>query len=230
LSSYQTAVAAPERLSAIQGPAWLLRRASRRGGPSAPLGEIRRATRAPGKPLRQTIAAPWRGDVASTGGLRPSPRPTVIGRDSDALGLARPATASAAVANAVATAVVENRSSLNSTSTDATPSVAGGCGTTVSYLLSVKATVTFKAQRARKGRMRRGKCMKPGGHAKGRRCTYYVAIRGAFEVAGAAGKDRLKFMGRISNRRLARGRYRLIATPSTAGKKGAAVVAFFRIA
>jgi hypothetical protein len=102
-------------------------------------------------------------------------------------------------------------------------------GTTVSFVLSTDATVTFRAQRAKKGRIRGGKCMKPSRRARGRRCTRYVVVRGRFRVAGKAGKNRLKFTGRIAKRRLARGRYRLVATPSAAGKKGAAARASFKI-
>jgi hypothetical protein len=102
-------------------------------------------------------------------------------------------------------------------------------GTTVSYALSTEATVAFKAQRAKKGRRRGGKCRKPGKRARGRRCTRYVTVRGGFNVGGIAGVNRFKFTGRLANRRLGRGRYRMVATPSTATKKGNRIRARFRI-
>jgi hypothetical protein len=56
-----------------------------------------------------------------------------------------------------------------------------------------------------------------------------VAVRGGFNVGGVAGTNKLRFTGRLANRRLARGRYRLVATPTTAAKAGATVRARFRI-
>jgi hypothetical protein len=102
-------------------------------------------------------------------------------------------------------------------------------GTTVSYTLSTEATVAFKAQRAKKGRRRGGKCRRARKHARGRRCTRYVTLRGGFNVGGIAGVNKLRFTGRLSNRRLDRGRYRLVATPSIATKTGKPVRARFRI-
>jgi hypothetical protein len=54
-------------------------------------------------------------------------------------------------------------------------------------------------------------------------------VRGGFNVGGVAGLNKLIFTGRLSNRRLGRGRYRLVATPSTAGKKGKTARARFRV-
>jgi hypothetical protein len=102
-------------------------------------------------------------------------------------------------------------------------------GTTVSYTLSTEATVAFKAQRARKGRRRGGKCRKPGKRARGRRCTRYVRVRGGFNVGGITGVNRFRFTGRLSNRKLPRGRYRLVATPRAGATKGKAATARFRV-
>jgi hypothetical protein len=102
-------------------------------------------------------------------------------------------------------------------------------GTTVSYTLSTEATVAFKAQRARKGRRRGGKCKKPAKRARGKRCTRYVTVRGGFNVGGIAGLNKFRFTGRFANHRLRRGKYRLVATPSNAAKVGTAARARFRI-
>jgi hypothetical protein len=102
-------------------------------------------------------------------------------------------------------------------------------GTTVSYTLSTDATVSFGVERARKGRKRAGKCQKPSKPPRGGRCTRYVAIPGRFSLAGRSGTNKFKFTGRISDRKLSRGKYRLVATPSAAGKTGAAARASFRI-
>jgi hypothetical protein len=102
-------------------------------------------------------------------------------------------------------------------------------GATVSYTVSVDATVAFKAERALKGRRRGGRCRKPGRPARGRRCTRYVRVRRGFSVGATAGANSFKFTGRLTNRRLAKGRYRLVATPSAGGKAGKAARARFRI-
>jgi hypothetical protein len=102
-------------------------------------------------------------------------------------------------------------------------------GTTVSYTLSVDATVGIAVERARQGRRRGGKCRKPTGGQRGRRCTRYVRVKGAFNVGGTAGANKFKFTGRIGDRRLAKGRYRLVTTPTTGTKAGTAARARFRI-
>jgi acid phosphatase type 7 len=102
-------------------------------------------------------------------------------------------------------------------------------GTIATYKLSVDATVAFKVERAKKGRKRGGKCRKPRGRAKGKRCTRYLSLRGGFEVGGRAGINRFRFTGRLRNRKLAARRYRLVATPRDAEKIGKSVVAGFRI-
>jgi hypothetical protein len=102
-------------------------------------------------------------------------------------------------------------------------------GARVTYRISVDATVAFRVERAKKGRRRGGKCTKPRRPPRGRRCTRYVRLRGAFNVGGTAGANSFKFTGRLSNRRLARGRYRLVATPSAGAKTGNSVRARFRI-
>lgn len=99
----------------------------------------------------------------------------------------------------------------------------------MSYTLSVDATVAVSVERARQGRRRGGKCRKPARHRRGRRCTRYVKVKGAFNVGGTTGANEFKFTGRIGDRRLAKGGYRLVATPTTGTKAGSAVRARFRI-
>jgi hypothetical protein len=102
-------------------------------------------------------------------------------------------------------------------------------GTRVGYTLSIEATVGFHVERAKKGRRQGGKCRKPGRRPRGRRCTRYVRVRGAFNVGGTAGANSFKFTGRVANRKLQRGRYRLVGRPSTGAKVGPAVRARFRV-
>jgi hypothetical protein len=85
-------------------------------------------------------------------------------------------------------------------------------GTSVVYRLSEPATVAFTVQRAAKGFRKGRKCVtgKPAG--KPRRCTRYVAVRGSFADNGEQGLNQLRFTGRIRNKALVPGRYRLKAT------------------
>jgi streptogramin lyase len=69
-------------------------------------------------------------------------------------------------------------------------------GTVVSFRLDRRASVRFSARR----------CLN-------RRCTRQRLV-GGFTRSSPAGANRFRFTGRIAGRRLARGRYRLVATPS----------------
>jgi hypothetical protein len=77
-------------------------------------------------------------------------------------------------------------------------------GTRVTYTLSSDASVKFVVRRGKKR-------------------------RGSFTVAGKAGKNKFRFTGRVGKRKLRNGRYRLVATPSAAGKKGKARTVSFRV-
>ena len=102
-------------------------------------------------------------------------------------------------------------------------------GTTVSYTLTTDATVMFGVDRAKSGRKRKGKCAKPGKRPRGKRCTRYTRVPGSFTVGGTAGANKFKFTGRIANRKLRRGRYRLKATPTAGATPGATAKASFQI-
>ncbi len=86
-------------------------------------------------------------------------------------------------------------------------------GATVSYALSTDATVKFRVQRRKRGH-----------HG-----TRYVKVRGTFTLAGAKGLNKFRFLGRLGDRKLRKGTYRLAGTPSAAGKTGKARRALFRI-
>jgi hypothetical protein len=103
-------------------------------------------------------------------------------------------------------------------------------GASVSYVLSMPAKVAFKVERAAPGRKQGGKCRRPGTKAKGKRCTRYAAVKGSFSHSGNPAANKFKFRGRMQKKKLAPGRYRLVGTPSAAGKKGAAAHVSFRIA
>jgi DNA-binding beta-propeller fold protein YncE len=114
-------------------------------------------------------------------------------------------------------------------------------GTTVSYRLSEAAAVRFTVERAlpgRRGRTRRvrgrrvrGRCVKPKrSNRRAKRCTRNVTLRGAFTHQGKAGQNGFTFRGRLRNRKLAPGRYRLRAVATDpAGNKTRLQRSRFRI-
>jgi hypothetical protein len=102
-------------------------------------------------------------------------------------------------------------------------------GTRVSYALSTAATVAIKVERKTTGRRRGGKCKKAGARARGKRCTLYRAMPGSFNVGGRRGENSFNFTGRLSGEKLGRGKYRLIATPSTGFRAGTAAQAAFKV-
>ncbi len=53
---------------------------------------------------------------------------------------------------------------------------------------------------------------------RAKRCTRYPAVRGAFSHKGKAGRNAFRFSGRVSNRKLAVGRYRLRAVATDAAR------------
>jgi CSLREA domain-containing protein len=104
-------------------------------------------------------------------------------------------------------------------------------GTRVTYVLNRAASVRFTVMQAQPGRTGAGaRCVRPTrANRHGHRCTRLVALRGSFTRAGRAGQNRFHFSGRVAGRKLARGRYLLIATPRLAGIPGGSARASFRI-
>jgi len=97
-------------------------------------------------------------------------------------------------------------------------------GTNVSFRLDEAASVVFTAERALPGRRSGRRCVKPTRrNRRARKCTRYVRQSGNFTVQGAAGKTRFRFTGRLRNRKLPVGSYRLAAVASdAAGNKSPA--------
>jgi hypothetical protein len=62
-----------------------------------------------------------------------------------------------------------------------------------------------------------------------RPCTRYTTLPGSFTLNGKAGSNKLLFRGRLNGRRLSRGRYRLLVTPSVDGQSGTPAFKRFRI-
>ena len=101
-------------------------------------------------------------------------------------------------------------------------------GTKVSFSLSIQASVAFKVERFRTGRKKGGKC-KLGAHGKGKRCSGYKKVRGSFSAGGFAGQNTFKFTGRVGGKKLGRGKYRLVGTPSKRTQTGAPARVNFKI-
>jgi hypothetical protein len=88
---------------------------------------------------------------------------------------------------------------------------AASVGTRVSYMQTENGTTNVTFQRPRPGRKRKGRCVKPSKARHGKRCTRWVAVAGHITIAGHAGKNSFRFMGRVNGKALKRGRYRLLA-------------------
>ena len=54
-------------------------------------------------------------------------------------------------------------------------------------------------------------------------------MRGSFTLAGLAGTNTFHFTGRLNGKRLAPGKYRLVATPKANGEIGSKATAAFTI-
>jgi hypothetical protein len=103
-----------------------------------------------------------------------------------------------------------------------------GGGATVTYVLSQDGSVAFTVERRLTGH-KHGKRCSPG-RKTGKRCSFVRTVPGSFTVPGKAGSNSFKFSGRLGNKKLPPGRYRLVGTPLDAGgNRGAAVRASFKI-
>lgn len=140
-----------------------------------------------------TVTDPPAGPSPATPGGAPGPSPTVPPAPADVNGL--------------------NLSPARFRAAARGPSATASAGSTGSYTLTTAATVTFTVERARSGRWDGGKCKKPSRKLrKKKRCTRYTRLRGSFALAGRAGANRFRFTGRLRNRKLKPGRYRLRAS------------------
>jgi DNA-binding beta-propeller fold protein YncE len=107
-------------------------------------------------------------------------------------------------------------------------------GADVSYTLNVAASVRFTVQRRSSGRkVKHGKkitCDRATkrNHTK-TSCVRYTTLRGSFTRASQAGLNTFRFTGRFNAKRLARGSYRLVASPTANGKRGLTAIVAFRI-
>lgn len=80
------------------------------------------------------------------------------------------------------------------------------------------ATVRFTVERARPGRRAGGRCAAPTRRtARATSCTRFVTVRGAFTRRAQPGANTVSFRGVLAGRRLAAGRYRLVARAQPGG-------------
>lgn len=109
-----------------------------------------------------------------------------------------------------------------------------GSGARVRYSVDIAARVRFTVQRVRPGRRRgtgsNARCVAPTRrNRRARRCTRHVPVKGSFSRRSRAGANGFYLTGRIGGRRLARGTYRLMATPNAGGLSGNTLSRTFRI-
>jgi hypothetical protein len=98
-------------------------------------------------------------------------------------------------------------------------------GSAVTYGLSAAGSVVFTVERKTTGRRVGHKCVKrTKANAKKKKCPLYKKIKGSFSVTGATGQNRFKFSGRLNNKALKPGRYRLVGSAG-----GVTKTASFRI-
>jgi hypothetical protein len=79
-------------------------------------------------------------------------------------------------------------------------------------------------ERARPGKRVKGRCVKPARvNRHARKCLGYVLLPGGFTVAAGAGQTSFRFTGRLRNRKLPAGGYRLraVATDATGSHSSA---------
>jgi hypothetical protein len=96
--------------------------------------------------------------------------------------------------------------------------------TTISFTLSLPATVTLQFERAGTGVLSGHRCVAASGrHARGRRCTRYVPLSRGVRRSANAGPSRIRFSGVLDGgSRLAPGTYRLSLGATGAGGSTAA--------
>ena len=104
-------------------------------------------------------------------------------------------------------------------------------GARVRYNLSERATVTFRVERAAKGRRVGRRCRPQTRRNRSRRpCTRYVTLRGSFTHRGKAGANSFRFTGRLRRRKLRPSSYRLQARAvDAAGNRSPVARKRFRI-
>jgi hypothetical protein len=89
------------------------------------------------------------------------------------------------------------------------PAIARARGTRLLYQLSEPATASFRVERLLRGRRQGATCARPTRRNRRRRACTRVAPSGSFTHDGRAGVNEFRFRGRVNDRRLRPGRYRM---------------------
>jgi CSLREA domain-containing protein len=105
-------------------------------------------------------------------------------------------------------------------------------GTTITYTDSKAATTTLTVIRILPGISSKHGCIAPPRHSrkhvKAKACIRLSSV-GIFSRQDRAGANSFHFTGRVNGRKLARGKYRLQAAPTLAGRSGAPATSSFTI-
>ena len=97
-----------------------------------------------------------------------------------------------------------------------------GVGAKVTYSLSGKANAEFTVERKTVGRSVKGKCVKrTKANAAKKKCAIFKRIPTVFAHSGQAGQNAFRFSGRIGNKPLAPGAYRLVGSAGGAVRRAA---------
>ena len=104
-------------------------------------------------------------------------------------------------------------------------------GTTLRFKVSELSAIFYTVDKAKNGRKVGGKCVRPTrGNSGGKRCDRYVVV-GKFLGFGLAGKNKTRFDGKVKEKALKEGRYRLrLRAMDVAGNLSKRVPLKFRIA
>ncbi|MGZ4172180.1 MAG: hypothetical protein ACXVRN_12515, partial [Solirubrobacteraceae bacterium] len=107
-------------------------------------------------------------------------------------------------------------------------------GAVVSYRLNLAASVRVTVQQTLPGRTvgkgKHARCVAPTSrNRRARGCRRTLTLRGNFLRAGRAGANHFRFTGRIGGRKLKRGSYTLVLTPSVSGRAGRSAISGFRV-
>jgi hypothetical protein len=104
-------------------------------------------------------------------------------------------------------------------------------GTTVTFQLNTPASLSFRIQIGRPGRLGgHDHCSAPNrSNLHHRRCTHWVRLSGTLTIAGQAEANSFQFNGRLKGKPLKPGSYRLVAAPVAGGIAGTGASVLFRI-
>ncbi len=101
--------------------------------------------------------------------------------------------------------------------TGSTVVLSGGALVTFNILNGAHVDFSFRSEKP--GKRVGGKCIAGKAKTKKRSCTRTAAVPGGFELIGISGPNEFNFSGRLADKKLAPGRYRLLAkAQGTAGR------------